>query len=161
MFPLIVGAEKVKRYVHSDYAKNNRDAVERWKKMDPKYSTGKRTLDGVCRWRAIKAGTDEEVLRREERMRNVLDAVVHCDAKSDKAITEGYEGPCIKMIHVEIANLISFLSDFGICVLPVLQPLGVQIRDRKVQFTSNLLHSKRDGFNLSCSLIFTLPATKI
>ena len=36
VFPLIVGAEKVKRYVHSDYAKNNRDEVERWRKMELK-----------------------------------------------------------------------------------------------------------------------------
>ena len=92
VFPLIVGAEKVVRYVHSDYAKNNRDEVERWQKMDSRAFNWKGNIRR-CLQVEGKVGTDEEVSRREERMRTVLDAVVYCDAKSDKVVAEGFEGP--------------------------------------------------------------------
>ena len=125
VFPLIVGAEKVKRYVHADYAKNNRDEVERWKKMDPQAFNWKENVRR-CLQVEGKAGTDEEVLRREERMRNVLEAVVHCDAKSDKAIAEGYEGPydvvtcafCLECVFDSAESLIEAIGRITTLVKP-------------------------------------------
>ena len=92
VFSLIVGAEKVTRYVHSDYAKNNRDEIERWRKMDPQAFNWQENVRRILKLEG-KDGTDEEVQRREDRMRRVLEAVVYCDAKSDKMIADGYEGP--------------------------------------------------------------------
>ena len=92
LFALIVGAEKVARYVHSDYAKTNRDEVEKWRNMDPEAFSWKDNVRRILKLEG-REGTDEEVLRREDRMRRVLQAVVYCDAKSDKMIADGYEGP--------------------------------------------------------------------
>ena len=104
--------------------------------MDPKAFNWK---DNIRRCLQVegKAGTDEEVLRREERMRNVLEAVLHCDAKSNKAIAEGYEGPydvvtcsfCLDCVHVEALTVatgrISTLVKPGGCfILAVTSVLG-------------------------------------
>ena len=54
LFHLIVGAEKVVRYVHSDFTRNNRDEVDRSDggRWILGRSTGKKILGDVCRWRA-------------------------------------------------------------------------------------------------------------
>ena len=125
VFPLIVGAEKVKRYVHSDYAKNNRDEVERWRKMEPKAFDWKDNIRRCLKLEG-KTGTDEEVLKREERMRSVLEAVVYCDAKSDKVIAEGYEGAydivtcsfCLDCIFKSVDTLTEAIGRISALVKP-------------------------------------------
>ena len=125
VFPLIVGAEKVKRYVHSDYAKNNRDEVERWRKMEPKAFDWKDNIRRCLKLEG-KTGTDEEVLKREERMRSVLEAVVYCDAKSDKVIAEGYEGAydivtcsfCLECVFKSIESLSEAIGRISTLVKP-------------------------------------------
>ena len=92
VFPLIVAAEKVTRYVHSDYTKNNRDEVERWKEEDPRAFSWKENIVR-CLKAEGKSGTDDEVKRREARMRSVLEAVVPCDVTADNVVAESYAGP--------------------------------------------------------------------
>ena len=125
VFPLIIGAEKVKRYVHSDYAKNNRDEVERWRKMEPKAFDWKDNIRRCLKLEG-KTGTDEEVLKREERMRSVLEAVVYCDVKSDKVIAEGYEGAydvvtcsfCLECVFKSIESLSEAIGRISTLVKP-------------------------------------------
>lgn len=92
VFPLIMAAENVTRYIHSDYAKNNRDEVERWKEADPRAFSWKENITR-CLKAEGKRGTDEEVASREARMRSVLEAVVPCDVTADNTVADGYEGP--------------------------------------------------------------------
>lgn len=92
VFPLIMAAEKVNRYVHADYAKNNRDEVERWKAADPQAISWKENIRRCLKVEG-KSGTDEEVREREELMRSTLGAVIPCDVNSDEIVGKGYEGP--------------------------------------------------------------------
>ena len=92
VFPLIMSAEKVTRYVHSDYAKNNRDEVERWKDKDPGAFSWKENIRRCLKVEG-KSGSDEEVAIREDLMRSALKAVVPCDVTADRVVGEEYEGP--------------------------------------------------------------------
>eukprot|EP00731_Ephydatia_muelleri_P022941 Em0015g524a len=92
VFPLIMAAEKVTRYIHSDYAKNNRDEVERWKEADSRAFSWKENITR-CLKAEGKRGTDEEVASREARMRKVLEAVIPCDVAVDNVVADSYVGP--------------------------------------------------------------------
>ena len=92
ILPLIASGQKVKRYVHGDFARNNRLAVERWWKEEP----------GAFDWRENirfyltlegKVGTNDEVTTREACMRNALAAVIHCDVMAQSVVPPSYEGP--------------------------------------------------------------------
>ena len=125
VFSLIVGAEKVTRYVHSDYAKNNREEVERWRKMDPQAFSWQENVRRILKLEG-RDGTDEEVLSREDRMRRVLEAVVYCDAKSDKMIADGYEGPydivtcsfCVECVFQTVEALTEAIGRLSALVKP-------------------------------------------
>ena len=92
VFPLIMAAEKVTRYIHSDYAKNNRDEVERWKEADSRAFSWKENITR-CLKAEGKLGTDEEVASREARMRKVLETVIPCDVTVDNVVADSYVGP--------------------------------------------------------------------
>ena len=92
LFPLIIAARKVSRYIHADYAKNNRTAVERWWKKDPDSFDWRENVRYILKLEG-NSGTDEEVTEREDRMRKVLGEVVHCDILVDQVMPPGFEGP--------------------------------------------------------------------
>ena len=117
IFPLIASAEKATRYVHADYAKNNRTAVERWWLKDPAGFNWRESIRYYLRIEG-KEGTDEEVVEREDLMRKALRAVVHCDLLADKIVPPGYEGP------YDIVSCLSCLE----CVCTSVESLGEAIR---------------------------------
>ena len=116
IIPLIITARKVTRYIHADYAQNNRTAVERWWKKDPTGFDWRENVRYVLKLEG-SSGTDEEVREREELMRRVLCDVVHCDVLSDHVIPPGFGGP------YDVVSCISCLD----CVCSSLQSLSAAI----------------------------------
>ena len=92
IIPLIIAARKVSRYIHADYAKNNRTAVERWWKNYPDSFDWRENVRYILKLEG-NSGTDEEVTEREDRMRKVLGEVVHCDVLVDQVMPPSFEGP--------------------------------------------------------------------
>ena len=90
--PLIIAARKVSRYIHADYAKNNRTAVERWWKNYPDSFDWRENVRYILKLEG-NSDTDDEVTEREDRMRKVLGEVVHCDILVDQVMPPGFEGP--------------------------------------------------------------------
>ena len=116
IIPLIIAARKATRYVHADYAQNNRTAVERWWKKDPTGFDWRENIRYVLKLEG-SSGTDEEVMEREELMRRVLCDVIYCDVLSDDIIPPGFEGP------YDVVSCISCLE----CVCSSLQSLSAAI----------------------------------
>ena len=92
IIPLIIAARKVSRYIHADYAKNNRTAVERWWKNYPDSFDWRENVRYILKLEGNN-GTDEEVTEREDRMRKVLGEVVHCDILVDQVVPPSLAGP--------------------------------------------------------------------
>ncbi len=77
--------------VFAEYDENNRSELQQWLERNPNafdwswhFEYAVKTLEG---------GTENEAKQREEKVREVVKGIVHCDITEDNPIQKGYEGP--------------------------------------------------------------------
>ena len=92
LIDVIAAAPKASKIIFADYAKSNRDEIQKWIDKDPEAFDWTPTVQHVL---ALEGkGTDTtEVEKREECLRRSIKAVVHCDLAADPIVEKGYEGP--------------------------------------------------------------------
>ena len=92
LMDMIVAAPKASKIIFSDYAKSNRDEVQKWLDKDPGAFDWTPTVQHVLALEG-KATNTTEIQKREECVRKTIKAVVHCDLAADPIVEKGYEGP--------------------------------------------------------------------
>ena len=91
LIPSIAAASKASEIVLADYAENNCKVLREWLDGDPAAYDWTPHFNYVVRDLEGKGG--EEVALRQERVRNIAKAVVHCDLTQDPIIDSDYDGP--------------------------------------------------------------------
>ncbi len=90
MLTVISAAGRASEVVLSDVAESNREALRKWLGRDPTAFNWSPFFDHVVQ--KLEGKSEEEAREREERVRQVVKDVVHCDIDKDPPITKGYEG---------------------------------------------------------------------
>ncbi len=88
---LFSAAPRASEIVLSDVAEGNREALRKWLRRDPTAFNWSPFIDYVVQ--KLEGKSEEEAREREERIRQVVKDVVHCDIDEDPPISRGFEGP--------------------------------------------------------------------
>ena len=85
----ISSAAKASEVVLSDYTEGNRRALRQWLARDPNAFDWSSFFSYVVK--ELEGKTDSEVVERQELVRKLVKAVVHCDLTQDPPIEGGYD----------------------------------------------------------------------
>ena len=85
----ISSATKASEIVLSDYTERNRRALHQWWARDPDAFDWSSFFSYVVK--DLEKETDSEVIERQELVRKLIKAVVHCDLTQDPPIEGGYD----------------------------------------------------------------------
>ncbi len=88
---VISAAARASEIVLSDVAESNLQALRKWLEHDPTAFNWSPFFDHVVQ--KLEGKSEEEAREREERVRQVVKDVVHCDIDNDPPISKGFEGP--------------------------------------------------------------------
>ncbi len=75
----------------ADIAESNREALRKWLKRDPTAFSWSPFFD--CVVQGLEGKSEQAAREREERVRQLVKNVVHCDINEDPPVQTGYEGP--------------------------------------------------------------------
>lgn len=84
------GIPNVSQIVMAEYTARSREAIQQWLDKDPSAFDWSLYFKYVVK--TLEGKTEQQVAKREERMRSLL-KVVSCDITLDQPIEKGYEGP--------------------------------------------------------------------
>lgn len=90
--------------VMADLVESNRDALQLW--LDK--NTNAHDWTPFFRYvvQILEGKGEEEIARREEHLRNVVKAVIHCNALEDPPVPQGYEGPYDVVVEIHLLSSI-------------------------------------------------------
>ena len=91
IFTVISAAQRASDITMADVVEGNRKALQKWLKRDPTAYNWSPFFDHVVR--KLEGGCEEGARGREERVREIVKNVVHCDINADPPVERGFEGP--------------------------------------------------------------------
>ena len=91
IFTVISTARRASEIVLADVAESNRRALWKWLRRDPTAFNWSPFFDHVVQ--KLEGKGEEEAREREEKLRQVVKDVIHCDINEDPPVQKGFEGP--------------------------------------------------------------------